>query len=88
MSRGVMLFDHDFADIRLITIIAAARHPCPAHATHLIMPSAVGMVSQTHPMPRQMWQCLFILPLVTSAYLSQLLANRRCRIANLIDEPL
>jgi hypothetical protein len=29
MSRGVMLFDHDFADIRLITIIAAARHPLP-----------------------------------------------------------
>jgi hypothetical protein len=47
-----------------------------------------GWFSQTHPMPRQMWQCLFILPLVTNAYVSQLLANRRCQIANLIDEPL
>jgi transposase len=47
-----------------------------------------GWFSHTHPMPRQMWQFLFILPLVTSAYVSQLLANRRCRIANLIDEPL
>jgi hypothetical protein len=36
----------------------------------------------------KMWQFLFILPLVTSAYVSQLLANRRRRITNLIDEPL
>src|SRR5207248_2177566 len=59
MLRGCVLFGDDFAYVRVVAIIAFARHPCPALATKLCIPSAIGMVF-THPSYAKTNGALFI----------------------------
>jgi hypothetical protein len=42
--RGFILFGDDFGYVRLIAAIALARHPSPALAAKLCIPSAIGVV--------------------------------------------
>src|SRR6266404_638466 len=44
MLRGLVLFGDDFAYVGLLAAIASARHPCPAPATKLFLPSKFGVV--------------------------------------------
>jgi hypothetical protein len=59
MLGDFVLFGDDFAYVGLVAAIASARHPCPALATELFIPSKIWF-SQTHPMPKQMGQFLSI----------------------------
>jgi len=60
MLRGLVLFGDDFAYVRLLAVVASARHPCPTLAAKLCIPSAIGMVFADPPKPKQMGQFLSI----------------------------
>ena len=45
MPRRFVLFGDDFfAYVGLVAAVASARHPCPALATELFIPSKIGVV--------------------------------------------
>jgi hypothetical protein len=55
MTRDVVIFSVKQANIGLFAVIAFARHPCPAVATQLFVPSAIWVVFADPPYAETYW---------------------------------
>ncbi len=67
MLRGLVLFGDDFAYVRLVAVVAPAGHSCPALATKLFIPSAIGMVFAGPTLRRKQMGQFLAMPNVRSA---------------------
>ena len=78
MLYGFILFDQNCAYVRVVAIVAFARHPRAALAAKLCIPSAIGVIFAHPPYAKTNW----------AALAAQFLANGCGGVSNLIDRLL